>query len=353
MKILPPDAASRLAAIVESSDDAIVSKDLNGIITSWNQGATALFGYTADDVIGQSITILIPTDRLSEEDRVLERVRRGERVGHFDTIRRRKDGTLVDVSITVSPIRSATGTIVGASKIARDISDRMRIGAELQALQHRLMGLVVASASILGSPNVQAVLSATLDLARDVFSSDAYALWRVDSGGTWRIVRSFGISDDFATRVVLRRAGPAETPQVPFAEPLIFEDVETAPMVADMRDAYRREGIAAMIVFPLLIRGERCATMVCYSRHRRVYPAVDVQVGSALANLAAASLTTAELYEEQRLGREAADHARQQAAFLAEAGAVLSASLDYQATLTAVRPVGGSRRSPTGARSTS
>jgi PAS domain S-box-containing protein len=331
----PPDAALHLAAIVESSDDAIVSKDLNGIITSWNEGARRLFGYSAEEVIGRSITILIPPDRLSEEDLVLSRIRRGDRVEHFDTVRSRKDGTSVNVSLTVSPIRDATGRIIGASKIARDISERIRIGAELQALQHRLIGLTMASASILGAPNVDAVLSATLDLARDVFSSDGYAMWRLDSEGLWRIVKSFGISDEF-TALILGVAGSIGGAQVPFAEPLVCEDVSTAPLVAHLRDAYAREGIAAMIVFPLLIRGERCATMVYYSRQRRAYRPVDIQVGAALANLAAASLTNAELYDEQRRGREAADHARQRAAFLAEAGTVLSASLDYQSTLSAV-----------------
>ena len=216
--------------------------------------------------MGQSITILIPPERLSEEDTVLARIRSGQRVDHFDTRRRRKDGTVVDVSITVSPIRDATGAIVGASKIARDISERIRIGAELQTLQHRLMAFAVASASILGSPNVETVLSATLDLARDVFSSDGYGLWRVDAAGVWRMARSFGISDEFAARILSGGAGRAEIPRVPFAEPLICEDVATAPMLADMREAYIREGIASMIVFPLLIRGERSATMVFYSR---------------------------------------------------------------------------------------
>src|SRR4051812_17740575 len=101
----PPDAALRLAAIVESSDDAIVSKDLNGIITSWNAGAERLFGYSAAGAGGQPITIVIPANRLSEEELVLTRVRRGQRVEHFDTVRCRKDGTLVDVSLAVSPIR--------------------------------------------------------------------------------------------------------------------------------------------------------------------------------------------------------------------------------------------------------
>src|ERR1700680_241327 len=117
-----PDSALRLAAIIESSDDAIVSKDLTGIITSWNRGAEQLFGYTATEAVGQSITMLIPPDRLSEETYVLERIRRGQRVEHFETVRWRKDGTLVDVSVAVSPIRDTTGVIIGASKIARDIT---------------------------------------------------------------------------------------------------------------------------------------------------------------------------------------------------------------------------------------
>src|ERR1041385_2593799 len=127
MIIRPPDPTLRLAAIVESSDDAIVSKDLNGIITSWNKGAEDLFGFTADEAIGRSITMVIPADRLSEEDMVLGRIRRGERVEHFETIRRRKDGTLVPVSLAVSPIRDADGTVVGASKIARNIAERQQI----------------------------------------------------------------------------------------------------------------------------------------------------------------------------------------------------------------------------------
>src|SRR3954463_4882036 len=162
MKTPPPDPTLRLAAIVESSDDAIVSKDLNGIITSWNRGATELFGYTAEEAIGQSITIVIPPERLSEEDMVLGRIRRGERIDHFDTVRRRKDGTLVPISLTVSPIRDVHGVIIGASKIARNISHRRQIEAELQELHRRLLGLTTASASILGSPDSSAVASAAI-----------------------------------------------------------------------------------------------------------------------------------------------------------------------------------------------
>ena len=118
--------AQRLASIVELSDDAIVSKDLNGIITSWNGGAERLFGYTAEEVIGKPITILIPPDRMDEEPEILERVRRGERVNQYDTVRRRKDGSLIDISLTVRPSKDGDGRIVGASKIARDITERKR-----------------------------------------------------------------------------------------------------------------------------------------------------------------------------------------------------------------------------------
>jgi PAS domain S-box-containing protein len=119
-----PPAASWLAAIVESSDDAIVSKTLDGIITSWNPAAERLFGYTAEEVIGRPIWILAPPDRENEMPANLERVRRGERVERYDTVRRRKDGSLLDISLTVSPIRDEAGRIVGASKIARDITAR-------------------------------------------------------------------------------------------------------------------------------------------------------------------------------------------------------------------------------------
>ena len=332
MTIRPPDPTLRLAAIVESSDDAIVSKDLDGIITSWNRGAEELFGYTADEAVGQSITILIPPDRRVEEDMVLGHVRRGERVQHFDTVRRRKDGTLVPVSLTVSPIRDAAGLIIGASKIARNISYRRQIEEELQELHRRLMGLATASASILGSSDSGAVASAAIDVARDVLAGDGYAVWRVNPTGSWQILRSFGISEEFASRAIPR----TQENVVPFAEPFVCEDVEAMPMVTDMVDAYRREGVVSMLVFPLTIRGHRSGTMVFYFRQRTAFHPVDIQVGTALANLVAAALTAADLYEEQRQAREAADHARQRAAYLAQAGTVLSSSLDYEATLRSV-----------------
>jgi PAS domain S-box-containing protein len=135
-----------LASIVEFGDDAIVSKNLDGIITSWNRGAERIFGYLADEVIGKPITILIPPERLHEEDVILESIRRGDRVDHYETIRRHKDGNLIDVSLTVSPMRDANGTIVGASKIARNVTERKRSEAQISVLareaEHRAKNLL-------------------------------------------------------------------------------------------------------------------------------------------------------------------------------------------------------------------
>jgi len=142
-----------LAAIVESSDDAILAKNLDGTLTSWNRGAEWLFGYTAEEAVGQPVTLIIPPDRLDEEPRILARLRKGERIDHFETVRRHKDGSLVDVSLTVSPIKAADGSVVGASKVARDITERRR-ASERQSLllgemNHRVKNLLVLAGSLI------------------------------------------------------------------------------------------------------------------------------------------------------------------------------------------------------------
>ncbi|WP_198010797.1 PAS domain S-box protein [Kaistia granuli] len=161
---------ARLSAIVESSHDAIISKDLNGIIATWNNGAQALFGYTAEEAIGQPMTLIIPPDRLQEEPAILDRIRSGELVDHFETVRRRKDGSLVDISLTISPVRDLGGRIVGASKIARDISER-RLAEQQQQLilremSHRIKNLFAIAGSIV-SMNAR-VASSAAELAQSV-----------------------------------------------------------------------------------------------------------------------------------------------------------------------------------------
>ncbi|MEP7372131.1 MAG: PAS domain S-box protein [Chitinophagaceae bacterium] len=130
--------AANLVAIVQSSEDAIVSKTLDGIVTSWNPGAERLFGYTADEMIGQPILKILPPDRLREEPTILERIRKGERVEHFYTIRQTKQGKLIDISLTISPIRDSDGRIIGASKIARNVTDTIIARKKLEQSEERL-----------------------------------------------------------------------------------------------------------------------------------------------------------------------------------------------------------------------
>jgi PAS domain S-box-containing protein len=135
-----------LASIVESSDDAIVSKDLDGIVASWNKGAERVFGYTADEAVGRSIMLVIPEARRNEEIDILTRIRRGERIDHFETMRQRKDGTLIAVSLTVSPVKNGEGRIIGASKIARDITQQKHSQEQIATLareaEHRAKNLL-------------------------------------------------------------------------------------------------------------------------------------------------------------------------------------------------------------------
>lgn len=135
------EAQNRLAAIVESSDDAIISKSLDSIITSWNRSAQRMFGYTADEAIGQNILLIIPPERREEEDAIISRLKQGKRIEHFETVRLTKDGTRIDVSLTISPVRDANGRIVGASKIARDITERQKIESALRESEKRFRHL--------------------------------------------------------------------------------------------------------------------------------------------------------------------------------------------------------------------
>jgi len=152
-----------LASIIDSSDDAIISKDINGVITSWNRAAERLFGYLAEEVIGKPITIIIPADRQDEEPVIIERIRRGERIDHYETVRQRKNGSLIDVSLSVSAIRDEAGRVVGAAKIARDITERKRAERQMTALaqeaEHR-------------TRNILATVSAMVQLSRAESADD-------------------------------------------------------------------------------------------------------------------------------------------------------------------------------------
>ena len=195
------EAARRMAAIVESSDDVILAKDLDGVITSWNPAAERTFGYRAHEAIGQPITIIVPPDRLFEEGEVLRRMRAGERTDHFDTVRWTKDGRPVEISLSVSPIRDRDGAIIGASTIARDITERKRAEADLKRLNETLEERVHERTRQLEEINVE------LNAFGYTVSHDLRAPLRAMNGFATALVSAYGDKldargKDFAGRIV-------------------------------------------------------------------------------------------------------------------------------------------------------
>jgi PAS domain S-box-containing protein len=167
-------ARQQMSALVESAEDAILTKSLDGIVRSWNPGAERMLGYRADQIVGQPVTMLIPDDRLDEELMIINQIRNGQRVAHFETVRRRIDGTMIEVSLTISPVRDSAGTIVGASKIMRDITDRKqreedlrRTNAELQQMNKDLDQFVYTA-----SHDLRAPLTAVSEVARWILDDD-------------------------------------------------------------------------------------------------------------------------------------------------------------------------------------
>lgn len=164
------DPSLWLAAVVHDSHDAIVSKTLDGIITSWNPSAERLFGFTAEEMLGRSITTIIPADRLDEENRILAKLRRGERIEQFETVRRTKSGELIDIEITVSPVRDRNGEIIGASKIARDISEAKRLTEQqkliIREMNHRIKNLFALTQGLVALSSRNS--ASAKELARDI-----------------------------------------------------------------------------------------------------------------------------------------------------------------------------------------
>jgi len=175
-----------LAAIVESSNDAIVGKDLQGMVTSWNAGAERVFGYRAQEMVGQPIARLIPSDRQAEETEILSRIRRGESVPHFDTVRLRKDGSTIDISVTVSPIRDSAGTVSGASKVAREITERKRADEKIRQLNNELEQRVTERTSQLEAANKE------LEAFSYSVSHDLRAPLRAVGGFSQAVLEDFG-----------------------------------------------------------------------------------------------------------------------------------------------------------------
>jgi len=226
-------ARRRLAAVVESSDDAIIAKDLTSIITSWNPAAERMFGYTAEEAIGKSIRMLIPDELQSEEDVVLARIRAGEKLDHYETVRQRKDGARLNISLTVSPIRNAAGEIVGASKIARDVTERARLQqlASEQARDHERLGEVGAIvASTLDRETIlQKVTDIATELTRAAFGAFFYNVTDPESGDAYKLYTLSGAPRQAFAKFPNPRATAVFAPTFHGEGPVRLADVTQDP----------------------------------------------------------------------------------------------------------------------------
>jgi PAS domain S-box-containing protein len=240
---------SRLAAIVESSEDAVVSKNLDGTITTWNEGAELMFGYTAKEVIGQPITLIIPNDRWQEEKLILQRIRSGERIQHFETVRRRKDGTTVDVSISVSALRDGMGNIIGASKIARDISSRKRSENALAEAARRQKALFRLADQLHRAASLESVFSAALEAIEFSLKCNRASILLRDDTGLMRFAASRGLSDTYRKAVEGHSPWQADEPR---PQSVTISDIDKADVSESLKQAVKREGIRALAFIPLL-----------------------------------------------------------------------------------------------------
>jgi PAS domain S-box-containing protein len=319
----------RLAAIVESSDDAIISKDLNGIVTSWNAGAERLFRYAPEEIIGRSITLIIPPDRWPEEDQVLSQIRAGRRVEPFETFRRRKDGSAVEVSISVSPIKDRAGRVTGAAKIARDITDRRaveRMRDELIERERLARDEAVAARDRLQFlADVGAVLSSSLDYAETLDRAVHLALPRLgdycnvviqDDQGRMRYVAGGHVvrEKEPALRDLVRRLIDASSGRLTFADAvmksgktLVVAHDELAQATAHLPEELDPEIVTlgrqlrpyAYVGVPLQVRGRVVGVMAFGSTEQesaREYTPADVLIIEEFAGRASLAVENARLF---------------------------------------------------------
>ncbi|HEY1663713.1 MAG TPA: response regulator [Verrucomicrobiae bacterium] len=281
------EAARRLAAIVATSDDAIISKDLNGIITSWNKSATHLFGYTAEEVIGKSITLLIPPERLDEEVHILGSIRRGEPVHHIETIRRRKDGALVEISLTVSPIKNTNGKIVGASKIARDITKRKHDEMRQQALYE-----LVATVNQVSSQ--EELYEAALKAIFRCQGADRASILLCDSAGVMRFTTWQGLSDEYRHAV----EGHSPWKKDETAQPVFLSDIDQANLDENLRSIVKREGIQALAFIPITYNTRLLGKFMVYFNRPHEFAPEDLHSAQTIASQIASSIERQRVLQE-------------------------------------------------------
>jgi PAS domain S-box-containing protein len=298
---------ARLAAIVESSDDAIVSKTLEGIIRTWNVGAKRLFGYTASEVVGQPITIIIPPERLDEERAILERLRRGERVDHFETVRVAKDGRRLDISLTVSPIRDRDGRIIGASKIARDITLSKKAEKALREQAQLLRQLAQAALTIHSADSLDSALRVVAEEARRILDAHQAVVSLSVWDGSAQAINAVSLSEKYARwrgydilpggEGICSLACQSNRPLR-----LTQAEVEDHPAWRNFSgEADRRPPLRGLLAAPLVSRaGKNLGLVQLSDKEHGEFSENDEAVLVQLAHIASVAIENARLYTELR-----------------------------------------------------
>ena len=299
------ETSSRLAAIVESSDDAIIGKTLDGIITSWNRGAQQIYGYSAEETVGKPISMLATPDRYNEIPRILEKVRRGAPVTHYETVRRKKDGKRINVSLTVSPTVDSSGTVVGASTIARDITERKQV-EEAQRF------LAKAGTTLSSSLDYSTTLASVAKLAVP-YLADWCAIDILEEDGSLdRLALTHQDPAKVALAQELEESYPADpeaqhgVPQVlRTGEPELVPEISESLLDEAVRDARHREivrklGLKSYVVVPLVARGRTLGAITLVSAESgRRYGTNELELAEELARRAALAVDNARLYRSR------------------------------------------------------
>jgi PAS domain S-box-containing protein len=313
-----PDAThQRLVSLIESAHDAIISKDLNGIITSWNRGAERLFGYSAKEVVGKPITILIPQDRLAEEPKILARIRSGERIEHFDTVRRRKDGSLVDISLTVSPLFDTDGRIIGASKIARDVTDRKRAAEALARHIEGQTALYQFTDRLHRAESLDEVYQAALDAIIRALRCERASILLFDAAGVMRFVAWRGLSESYRRAVDGHSPWTADTED---PQPISIDDVDGADLPEALRQTIKAEGIGALAFIPLVTSGRLIGKFMTYYDAPHAFDRGETELAFTLARQLGFGVERLRAEEARRIAEQSLRESEQRLQFALDAG---------------------------------
>jgi PAS domain S-box-containing protein len=317
------EVTAHLASIIESSDDAIISRNLDGVIQTWNRGAERIFGYTPAETIGKPVTMLIPPGRADEDLRILESLKRGETVTHYETIRRRKDGTEIDISLTVSPVRNPAGEIIGASKISRDITERRHAEESAQHALRVREHLYRLTATSNSSAELSEVFSAALEALHETLGVDRSSILLFDPDGLLRFKAWRGLSEVYRASV---EGHSPWTPSTRNPSSIAVPDVDAEPSLMHLRDVIAQEGIRALCFVPLVHESRVIGKFMLYHNRTHEYTSEDLRLVETIAGHVATGVGRRRIIEQ--LAR-----AERTQRFLSDASAELATSLNDETAL--------------------